>query len=275
MKETNNRYLFLSDLDGTLLNDKKEVTPKTKEALRKYTSMGNVFAICTGRDIYSAKSVYKGLGLELPNSFIVGYNGGLIYDVDAGKTIFRTGIRLELVKEIFEIAESFGIYVQTYNDDFILTKTFNECTAFYKKVICTPLIVADDIMPYLTEKPCKIMCIELSDHEKQERFRKYISEKYSDELYLVYSSEYYLELIPKGSGKDTAIERISSYLGIAHEHTIAAGDADNDTAMISSAGIGIAMKNGIDKAKKAADIVTKTDNNHDGLAEVLLGIING
>ena len=263
------KHLFLSDLDGTLLDDKKRVTPATASALSRFVEGGGHFAICTGRDINSARSVYKGLGFNFRGSYVVAYNGGQIYDVDGGETIFRIGIEPWLVKELFEQAKAHGVYIHTYNDDFILTQQNGECIEYYRRVIKTPVILADDVMPYVNVPPCKMISIELHDHAKQDEFAEAMREKYGDILDIMYSNDYYLEFIPRESGKGSALIRLAEKLGIDRKNTLAAGDAENDISMIEAAGLGIAMCNAAEVVKKAADIVTETDNNHDGLAPVL------
>lgn len=69
--------------------------------------------------------------------------------------------------------------------------------------------------------------------------------------------------------KGTGAQYLVKLLNIPHTSTVAIGDEQNDIPMIQSAHIGIAMKNGIDDIKKAADYVTENDNNHDAIAEVI------
>ena len=92
---------------------------------------------------------------------------------------------------------------------------------------------------------------------------------FGDRLKLMYSNPYYLELIPKQSGKGEAMIRLCEHLGIPVRNSIAAGDGDNDISMIQAAGLGIAMINAPDSVKSAADVITEYDNDHDGLAEYL------
>ena len=268
------RFLFLTDLDDTLLTSDKIVSPYTKEILKKYSERGNIFALCSGRDINSTRLVYKELGLNLPGSYAIAYNGGQIFDIDTNETVFRTGIRRECVAEIFELAREYDIHVQTYNDTHIIAREENECTSFYKRVIKTPLLAGPDFMNHLNVPPCKVICIELHDHEKQERFKEAAEKAFGDELSLMYSSDYYLELIPKESGKGASLLKLCEILGIPRENSIAAGDAGNDLSMIKAAGTGIAMINGMNEVKAAADVITETDNNHDGLALALKRILD-
>ncbi len=261
--------LFASDLDGTILTDEKIVSPKTRDALRRFVEAGNHFAICTGRDINSGRKVYESLELDLPGSFVIAYNGGQIFDVDKGETVYRIGIEQELVRKIFEFSEKQGMYVHTYNDEYIISPFGGECLDYYRIVIKTPVKEGADALDYMDVPPCKIISIELHDHEKQERFRIAAEEAFGDRLKLMYSSPYYLELIPKQSGKGEAVARLCEYLNIPLENSIAAGDGDNDISMIRAAGLGIAMLNAPDSVKAAADVITTYDNNHDGLAEFL------
>ena len=261
--------LFLSDLDGTILTTEKKIMPGTMTALRNFVDCGGHFAICTGRDINSALKVYYDLELNLKGSYVVAYNGGQIYDVDNNKTIFREGIEKSLALDIFKLAKEYGIHVHTYNDDFILSVAYNECMDFYRRVIKTPLIVADDISDFINVPPCKIICIELHDHEKQERFKEIVEERFGDALDLMYSNDYYLELIPKGSGKGSALIRLRELLGIDRKCTMAAGDGENDMSMIEAAGLGVAMINAPENVKAVADVVTSQDNDHDGLKPII------
>ncbi len=265
-----NKYLFVTDLDGTLLTTDKRVTPAVSEALSEFVSEGNHFAICTGRDINSARSVYCELGLTLPGSYVVAYNGGQIYDVDRGETIYRTGIDLPTIREIYRLADEYDVYVHTYNDDYILAREEHECLSYYQRVIKTPVkLLGDGLFDFIETPPCKVICIELHDHEKQERFRHAAEEKFADKLDIMYSNPYYLELIPKESGKGEALKRLCEFLEIPIENSIAAGDGDNDISMIEAAGVGVAMLNAPETVRTSADVVTRFDNDHDGLAEII------
>ena len=99
------RKLFLSDLDGTLLTGNKTISKRTMDALRAYAEAGNVFAICTGRDINSARKVYYDLKINLKGSFIVAFNGGQIWDVEKEKTIYRVGIEKNVVRQVLDMSK--------------------------------------------------------------------------------------------------------------------------------------------------------------------------
>lgn len=94
-------------------------------------------------------------------------------------------------------------------------------------------------------------------------------EEYPQQLDAFFSCEQCLEIIPRGLSKGNALVQLAQRLGIPIENTVAAGDAANDLSMLRATGIGVAMCNGTDEAKAAADAVTCRDNNHDGIAEII------
>ncbi len=264
------KKIFFFDLDGTLLTSEKKISLKTLEALRTFTDKGNYFCINTGRAIESAKAVYNGLKLDFKGSFLCGSNGTQIYSVDEDKYVYRTGVPLELVPKILDLSEEYGVHCHTYNEDHIVSRHDNECMKYYRRVIKTPLLITGDVLKEIKDPPSKMISIELHDHGKQERFRLALQEMVGDRLTLLYSNPYYLEIFPSEAGKGSVVKRLADYLGVDISDTFAAGDEQNDISMIEAAGCGIAMINGTDIVKEAADVITSLDNDHDGLAEFIL-----
>ena len=91
----------------------------------------------------------------------------------------------------------------------------------------------------------------------------------SNDVDCYFSCDQYLEIVPVGMTKGTAVRRLCQIMGAGVEDAIAVGDAANDLSMIQAAGVGVAMANATDEIKAAADRVTTRDNNHDGIAEVI------
>ena len=267
------RKIFFFDLDGTLLTTKKDISPRTMDALKKFTDAGNYFCINTGRAIDSAKAVYRGLGLNFQGSFLCGCNGTEIYSVDEEKYVYKTGVPLELVPVIMDMAKEHDMHCHTYNDTHIVTAMNGECMEYYRRVIKTPLLVTDDVVKELTSPPPKMIAIELHDKVKQENFRKALDEVVGDKLTLLYSSPYYLEIFPKEAGKGNAVKRLADILGVPIENTYAAGDEENDIPMLEQAGIGVATGHATKKLKEVADIVTENDNNGSAVAEVMSALL--
>ena len=262
-----NKYLFFSDLDDTLLTSEKTISEATYKALTAFVEHGNRFVIATGRSLFSAFVVQKKLKLKFPGSYIVSFNGCQIYDCEAEKTLFKASLPLLVVRDIFDIAKRHGVFAQTYHDENIIAPRECEELKRYRLVAGMSFVLNGDPVSVLPEPPCKMLCIEFNDHEKQEGFRAEIMAKYKDVIETFYSTPYYLEIVPKGCHKGMAVRKLAEILGVPIECTIAAGDEENDITMIEAAGVGIAMINGNEKVKKVADIITEKDNDHDGLAE--------
>ncbi len=266
--------IFFTDLDGTLLTKEKKVSPATMDALNRFTTAGNHFAISTGRALDSAMAVQEENKLFFPGSYLIAFNGSEIYDCDAKKDVFRTGVPFDLVPEIFRMAKEYDIHCHTYNDVKLVSPAEDKELAYYRRVIHTPYIITEDICSVLSDVPCKIIGIELEDKARIDRFKAAVEEFAGDRLTLLYSNPYYLEIFNKEAGKGSAVERLAKHLGTPISDTIAAGDEENDISMIKAAGLGVAMLNATDEVKSIADIITRTDNDNDGLVPILLDALN-
>lgn len=261
--------IFFTDLDGTLLTTDKKVSPKTYDTLRRWTSAGHKLVLCSGRALDSVSHTKEVLGLNFPGMYLVGCNGGEIYDCSTAKLLLRRALSFEDLDRIMALAKEQGIYCQTYTDTHILAPVGGEEIAYYRGRIHTPYIITQDFRKELTKEPCKCLAIELKDLDKLEQFRLSALERFGDHLNILYSNPNYLELFPGESGKGTAVKWLCEYLQLPMENALAAGDEANDISMIEIAGIGIAMANAKPEVKKAADVVTSLDNDHDGLVSIL------
>ncbi len=262
--------LFFTDLDGTLLNDEKKITPATRDAIKKWTEAGNKFILCSGRAIDSIQNVKSTMNLDFPGIYLIGYNGGEIYDCAEDKVVSRIPLSMEQVSLIMNTAKEHNVYCHTYTDTHIISPADSEELSFYQRAIHSPVIVCEDIISALDKEPCKCLAVEIHDPKKLEDFRQSLHALVGNEVSLLYSNEKYLEIFSAKSGKGASILTLCDLLDIPVAQTLAAGDAANDISMVQTAGIGIAMANATDEVKKVADIITENDNNHDGLAPLLL-----
>lgn len=270
---THKKILF-TDLDGTLLNEQKQISDYTREVLDAWAKAGHKLVLCSGRDINSVKSVKEYLHLNFPGMYLIGYNGGQTYDCDNQKTICKIALSLEQVTHIMEEAARFGIHVHSYTDTHIVSPADTEELHYYQRVIKTPVIFSPDVTAVMTESPCKCLAVELKNPKKLENFRLSLLPWATEEgITMIYSNPYYLEFFPSASGKGAAVKTLCKLLDINPYFSVAAGDAQNDISMIEAAGFGIAMCNGSEDVKMAATTITAYDNDHDGLAHVLYDLI--
>ena len=261
--------VFFSDLDGTLLNNEKQVSPRTRQAVDEFVRSGNAFVISTGRPHGSAIRLQEKFGLKYPGSYISAHNGALIYDSSAGKILYETGIPLDIVPEILRIADWHKVHVHTYQDIYIVSREYSDALEFYLGHIPMPLIINKDLLYELEKPPWKMIGVELRDHGRLQAFHDALLGELGDVISPVFSDSCYVDIAPVEAGKGNALLQLCNILNIPVENSMAAGDNENDLSMIRAAGLGIAMCNGVDELKKAADVVTEQDNNHDGLVPFL------
>ena len=298
LKQLRPTKILFTDLDGTLLTSQKQISDYTRAVLRDWTAAGHKLVLCSGRDINSVTDVKNDLGLDLPGMYLIGYNGGQIYDCANQKTLYKTTLTLPQTIHIMEEAEKVGVHVHTYSDTHIIALREDEELHYYKHAISTPVLLCADIAgektmgktrdktvdktgsltdcltSLLKEGPCKCIGIELKNAEKLENFRLSLlpwAEK--EGIAMIYSSAFYLEFFPAASGKGAALKILCELLGIHPYFSVAAGDAENDLSMIEAAGMGIAMQNAAEEIRFAATTITPYDNDHDGLAHALVDLI--
>ncbi len=266
----NTKMIFL-DLDGTLLDDNKNIPEYNLSAIHEALSNGHKVIICTGRPLCSAKKLFHVLDMEREGCYAITFNGGLIYDIFHQKTLFKQTLPLEYVRYIFQKAAEHGIYMQTYSDESVLCYQDTKEGRDYSARTKTDRKVVPDVLEALgNEEPCKTLAIaDGFAHKPLADFREVFADWSAGKVDIFFSSDAYLEFVPLGISKGSGIRFLANYLDIPMKNTIAVGDAENDIPMIEAAGLGVAMQNAPDDIKQYAGYVTELDNNQGGVGEVI------
>ena len=265
----NSKALFL-DLDGTLLDDRKKISERNRLAIDRMLAMGHRVIITTGRPLVSARVQAKALGLTGSGCYLIAYNGGVLFDTEHEKVIYKQTIPLPLIRLVFDEANKRGLHIQTYDDDYVLAepRCDNEYLRYYSTNFGVPSRIIDSVRS-LTQEPVKMLMIDMEDPSRLESMRGWVAEHAGEQLDTFFSSEVFVEIISKGLNKGNALRQMAALLDIPLENTISAGDAGNDLPMIRAAHLGCAMANASDAVKAAAGYITEADNNHDGVAEII------
>ncbi|MCR5250000.1 MAG: Cof-type HAD-IIB family hydrolase [Lachnospiraceae bacterium] len=267
------RKIFFFDLDGTLLNTEKQITPDTYRALQEWHAAGHVLAISSGRPLKSICDVIESQKLKEFAPVAIAYNGSQIRDCESGRDLLVKRLPMEDVRTVTALTRELSLYCHSYGDDTIYTPREGEELLFYTRVVKLPHHLLPDFPEGLPDAPCKLLCIDLAESGKLTELSEAISERTNGRVSCVLSNPWYLEIFRSDAGKGAAVTELASILGIPVKNTFAAGDAENDISMIEAAGCGIAMCNGQAGAIASADIVTERDNDHDGLAPLLRSFI--
>lgn len=267
-----NRIIF-SDMDGTLLNDEKKLSPEIYHKILDFTAQGGRFVLSSGRPLASILETKEKLGLHLSGTYIIAYNGALIYDCQQEKSIWEHRVPYDYVTKVLEVAKACGVHGQTYNDNTIISPKDDEELAYYRRHIHMPALITEDVVSALEKEPFKLILIHLKQDGKLEEFRKALAPWAEGRMHTFYSSPIYLECCMLEASKGNAVRFLCEYLNIDLKDSIAAGDAANDIPMLKAAGCGVCMCNGTDDTKAAADYITKSDNNHNGFLEIFTEIL--
>ena len=246
--------LIAIDLDGTLLNDKKEVTPRNKEVLARAKAQGVKIVICTGRPLRAIRPYLEELSLKEPGDYSITFNGGLVQKNETG--------------EIISVAEDLNLPLDVVSEEIVLSlPTSAAHPSIYGSLNplldCRPFAVADLDESMLYNKAVIAYHQEVLDPKIPE-----ISSEIREKYEIIKSRNNLLEFMPKGITKAYGISLLAQDLGIKQEEVMAIGDEENDLPMIRYAGIGVAMANAVPIIKEAADVVT-VSNQEDGVAAVI------
>ncbi len=263
-----NPKIFFTDLDGTLLNDQKEITPGNRSAILDALHAGHKIVIATGRPLASAQTQARRLGLTGEGCYAITYNGGLIYDSFHQKELFGTSVPKELLEPLFTHAHAMKLHIHTYSSTHILSEYETPQLKEYARTTLLPWKIVPSIAAEKDFTPYKLLAVS-EDRQKLLAFQKELQTDYAGVLESFFSCEELLEIVPTGVSKGFAVKWMCDYLGIPIENSVAAGDAQNDIPMLEAAHIGAVMANAFPEIAPHGNYITKADNNHDGVAEII------
>ncbi|NME82844.1 Cof-type HAD-IIB family hydrolase [Clostridium sp. SM-530-WT-3G] len=245
-------YVIYTDLDGTLLNDKKEVSPQNREAIERFIEGGGKFAIATGRAFESIEKYIYGLKMELPS---IVYNGGMIYDCIDGKIIIEHTLedhKKQVICKLTEDYSNLGIEVYCGKDIYVFNDngmSERQATSFLNIIYDMP----ENLFELRWNKVLLVGEIEFMD-----KLQLIFKDKYNVEV--TRSGDRFLEILPDNISKGQALREIINLYKLDKKKVIAAGDNINDAEMLQECGISFCPDNASEKVKKYADYITVNNN---------------
>ncbi len=264
--------LIATDIDDTLLNRKKELSPVTKAALMQAQENGVRLAVASGRLPYGVRPYAEALEVFSHGGYYMGFNGGAVIN-SRGELIASHYLDSKYIQPVYEILRPSNATVMVHKGDLIYADhKVNAYTHIESEVIGLPLNVVDDLPSFIDWDIHKIL-ISGEPSELKELEQSLLS-ALGGEVDIYLSAPWFLEVMPKGTDKGTGLKAICDDAGVDLSEAIAFGDSFNDISMIKAAGTGIAMGNAEEALKAVADRVTD-DCDHDGIAKALsqLGIV--
>lgn len=262
-----NKKLIALDLDGTTLNNRSEISVRTKKVLTTLRNAGHLVSIVTGRPYRNSKQFYAQLGMETP---IVNFNGALCHLPDQlnWKSQYHKTLDREIALDMLTLKKELDIHLiaAELRDTVFADNYFVPYNDFFPEgKTGTSKLTASS----LKEDPTAI-CV-FTDAENQTYITERILARYGDsvEVRTWGGQSPCLEIVAAGVQKALGVERIAQVYGIKQKDIMAFGDEDNDYEMIQYAGHGVVMKNGIDALKHISNDITEKTNDEDGLAHYL------
>lgn len=267
------------DMDGTLFNDKKEITTKTKEALIQAQKNGIKVVLASGRPHAAMKAAAIELEMEQYNGILVSYNGAFVCGAGSEKELFSQPLPIKLSRSILEHLKNFNVKPMIVHNDYMYVNDVYDCMLELDKPMGVFNIIKyearggnfllsekADLAAFVDFPLYKILVAGQPDY--LEKNSDAMMAPFKDHVSGVFSAPMYFEFTNQGIDKAKALDQVLNDLNIPAEKVIAFGDGHNDLSIINYAGIGIAMDNAVNELKAVADKTTLS-NNEDGIAVTL------
>ncbi len=272
------RKVIIMDVDGTLTNSKKVVTPQTKEALLKAEEAGAILILASGRPTSGLIDLAKELEMDKHHGLLVAYNGSTVVDCETMEVLFNQALSVEEGKAVLEHMKKFDrvrpmidkgeyMYVNNVYDNWITWKGKPfDVIQYESRGGKFKLCEVDDLAAFVDFPLNKILTT--SDPEYLQEHYQEMMEPFKDSLSCMFTGDFYFEFTAQGIDKAKALDTVLIPMGYKREDMIAFGDGHNDASMVAYAGIGIAMENAVQDLKDIADEMTLS-NDEDGIAVAL------
>lgn len=267
------------DLDETLLTTDKVITESFESFVNKLKSNNIIPVVATGREYYSA---HKFVGNKVDIDLICN-NGNVIRDNLSGKVHYVNPISDEDLKRVMAFDDNDKVFTSLHieRDDGIdlvyKKKNFTNFEGTYVDAFRGRNLGLDNF-DNLEGNPLSIVFAGSHDDlvGLRNRMRDEISDRFNFHIMKIRREpKWMLEVLQKSGDKFYGVKKYAEIRGIDLKDVAAIGDDSNDVMLIKSVGLGIAMKNGVERLREAADVVSDFDNNSDGAVKILDKVLFG
>ena len=256
------------DLDGTLTNHDKVVTPRTRQALLLAESKGAIIILASGRPTYGIVPVAECLELEKRGGYILSYNGGNIVNAKTGEKLFSQFLPDAVIPILYKYAKEKNHALLGYAGNEIITEMpDDQYVKEESRINKMNIRQVDNLLDALEPHPTKLLMT--GDPTDMIKAEEELVEILGEKMDIFRSAPFFLELVPKGIDKAQSLLRLLSKINLTPADLMAFGDGYNDLSMLKLAGVGVAMANAAPEVRADADYVTLS-NEEDGVAAALL-----
>jgi Cof subfamily protein (haloacid dehalogenase superfamily) len=284
------RKALVLDIDGTLTNSKKEITPKTAAALKHVMEMGHAVILASGRPTPGMKRYEEELELAKYGGYLLSFNGARVKDCSNGEVIYQRTLPMGIPQEIYEYAKEKEAGMISYyisgnkkerelqggnldrkgidpDGDYVVSAFEpDEYVLLEARINNMKVITVYDFPEFINYPVNKVLIT--APGMVAAGYEKELQARYGDSLAIYRSEEFFLEVMPKNVSKAETLDGMLGKIGVKRMNTVCCGDGFNDISMINYAGVGVAMANAKEEVKQAADFITGS-NDEDGLVTVI------
>ena len=258
--------LVALDMDGTLTNDEKLITPKTKAALIEIQKQGAVVVLASGRPTTGLYEEASELKLHEFGGYLLSYNGARISKAIDRTVIHEDRLPRHMIPGLVEHVSKFPVSM-IFDDGVSLYTTDRDGYAVSVESRITHLDIVEITNLNKVYEVAPVKLLMSAEPTVLRGIEKEIGAPFP-ELEFVRSAPFFLEAVNKGVSKGAALKLLAESLGIKREEIMAFGDGQNDKSMIEYAGLGVAMGNALEEVKEVADLITLT-NEEDGVSHMV------
>ncbi len=259
--------MLVLDLDGTLTNSQKKITPPTRDALIEIQKQGKKVVLASGRPTPGVLPLAEELHLKEYGSYILSFNGGRIINCTTGEAIYNKLLPASVIPTVYAIARNYDIDILTYSADAIISGLCpNQYTKLESRINSLPVQHVENFVSYVDFPVNKLLIT--GSPELTAKIEVLLKSKFHKFLNIYRSEPFFLEIMPQNIDKANSLHRLLSSIGLSAEQMICCGDGFNDLTMIEYAGLGVAMANAQSIVKESADFITKS-NDEDGVLYVI------
>lgn len=258
------------DLDNTLLNSKKQISPRNEKDLRRLHEQGIKVVLCTGRPINAIWPLIEQLQLTNDDDCTINFNGGLVIENVSRKVLYRQGMGYDNIQLVYDYckANHYPLNILDFESVYEMTDLADSSySSFIHHIEYHHMPFTD--LPHDKEFSKLILC---TDPAKVDQAQANIPDSIKQVFTVTRSQPNVLEFLPPKVDKAVGLQKLLDHYGYDFTNLMSFGDGDNDLGMTKAVadghGIAVSMANGVDDVRKAATVVTKS-NDDDGVAVYL------
>lgn len=261
------RKALVMDIDGTLTNSQKDISPATKAGVQAVLKKGHLCVLASGRPAPGMRRYEHELELERYGGYLLSQNGARILASHTGEVIYQKALPLEIVPGLYEFARENGCGLATHKGNAVISAFAPDAYVSLEAHINGLSVRQVESFPDFVDFDI-YKCFMTADGEKAAVLERELQKIYGEKAAIYRSEPYFIEIVPVGVDKGDSLRRLMEHIGIPREDVVCCGDGFNDISMMQYAGVGVAMGNAQQVVKDAADYVTAS-NDEDGIVQVI------